>query len=377
LPIFEHNRDQFPSLNYSVPNQFLPIAKSVLHAQRVNLYHEIRLRTTTGISLFCRTISSNAALGAIVNTLVCQDVIVPYVYGWVKQLFDTEAKLCSIFHHFTSLRTLLSEPELLHRLPLTTPIDNAILTVPTLTTLNSLGYDYSLSRSILDLFPQIRNVTIHNRSGSPPVIKSLESILRIPMAPFATPLTPARQLDYLHIDGNFFAPSLQHLVASTIAGVTILSGRTLHLATQLFINSEHRKRLKLFSIGPTPILDNHLLELTHLTHLTLGNNISVGNSFFTNFFPSSSLHSLELQSYFKLNAADLIAACESKPLNFKHLTIDVVGSQREVDELEARWTVDCDVNLMRRVIEVYKAAGVVVKGTASDAVWMEDYSAGN
>jgi hypothetical protein len=180
-------------------------------------------------------------------------------------------------------------------------------------------------------------------------------------------LDSPKLLDSLHLEGNFLAPSLRNLVSSTEAKHVKLEGSNLKIGVGQLRNSEQMKNLTLSTFG-TVILDPPLLKLTHITDLTLSMGVKLGPTFFTDYFPSSSLQSLNLQPDFGLNAADLIRACQNKPASLKTLVIDVLGDSGTVAEVGPAWTEDCDINLMRRLVSVYQSAGVDVQGSALEVL---------
>jgi hypothetical protein len=362
LPIFEHNRDQSGR-----EKTISLIAKPFLHAQRSELYRIVRLYDLDQFIRFSETIRSVNALGPMVKEL--------HMVFWTgetddgswmpKWAEDGEQITRSMFPHLTSLRMLRVTSPVMSRIFLDLATQN-VLTLTTLITLDlRLNNDCdALAQSILAVFPQLHFLDLDFDPDLPlsPTNLTTASIL---------PLDPPKLLDALTLRGNLLASSLSNIVSSTEARCVLLDGVDVDTAVKLLRNSEHMKELALHPTFPTMILDRHLLQLNHIAHLTLNDFVNLGPTFFTDYFPSCSLQSLNLLPRFELKAADLIQACQKKPASLKTLVIDVLGDSESMDECrwkELMWTRDCTVSLMRQLISVYRLAGVKVQGSVNKAV---------
>jgi hypothetical protein len=363
LSIFEHHRTGCHEYN----GPFSLIVKSFLHAQRIELYRGVRFHRLAQFTRFSQTILSVEGIGSMVKYLSIgfsrpgDSVEMRQRRTWTE---EAEGTTRLMFLRLTTLQSLGLDSTELSRTYLGL-VTLELLDGSKIRSLNLSLDDYSLAESILAIFPQLHSLTLEFRL-SLPATHPTTVIIRA--------LDPPKLLESLHLQGNFLASSLRNLISSTEAEYVALTGRNVDAAVISLRNSEQMKNLTLEPSSDTIILDPHLLKLTHITDLTLGTFVNLGPTFFTDFFPSCSLQSLELQYYFGLNAADLIRACQKKPASLQTLVIDVLGDSETLAEDGPAWTEDCDIDLMRRLISVYQSAGVNVKGSALEAVGLESES---
>jgi hypothetical protein len=204
--------------DFSDDNRFLPVAKSLLHFQRENLYRIVGLHPASMVN-FCETMSGSSSLAEIVKRLKyrASDEVRYDRRGNLigAATLETDQAFISILPHLVHLESLtIKAPSIMPS------IFTSYARAPEPSTLTSLELqldDYSLLDLLLPLFPSLHNLFIFIAIDIEPTVSD---ILSDPVF-----LHPPRSLESLAIEADHRSQAVCNLIASTAARVTRLEGR--------------------------------------------------------------------------------------------------------------------------------------------------------
>jgi hypothetical protein len=363
--------------------RFLPIARSLLHSQRVNLYRRVVLKSKLPFAKFCRTLNgtNGIQLGGMVIELdlggfADEDEDYDDEEDMAAQRMVMELLVQSILPKLTRLKILRAYMEAATRpiIPFFSS-PKSLLGASTIVTLHLELEDYSQLHLILPLFPNLLELSLELPTS--PSVSVLESTMA-PDAPSNSTLQ-LRHLNGLFIRGNFTVPSVCQIVASTESKTTILWGVAVHNGLRVLRNSERMESLNIRCNHGDEASQDHgraLLKFTRVKELSLGWQINVERTFFADLFNSNpGLRILTLEEDFPLVASDLISAIMSNPIVGLDLRLNFVGldhyddmdeDDMELDDVD--WPDGCDAEDVQEIMDCQVLARVRVSGSAVDII---------
>jgi hypothetical protein len=360
-------------------HHFLPIVRSLLPSQRINLYRQVVIRSKLAFAKFCRTLNgiNGIELGGMVVKLDIWHVVIVEEGEEDDEDIEsegimTESLVQSILPKLTRLIILKVNPP-----PAARPIipffstPTSLPGTSTIVTLQLRLEDYSQLHLILPLFPNLLDLSLE----LPPYSSALGLESTAPEALPSSTLQP-RQLNDLFIRGNFTVPSVCQIVASTESKTTILWGVAVHNALRVLRNSERMESLDIRCNYGHEASQDHgraLVKFTRVTELSLGRQINVERTFFTDLFKSNpGLKLLTLADEFPLVASDLLSAIRTNPIAGLHLRLHCVDGEdeygEEIDVDDVAWPDGCEAEDVRAIMAWGALARMDVTGSAVDII---------
>jgi hypothetical protein len=368
-------------------HHFLAIVRSLLPSQRMNLYRQVVIRSKLAFAKFCWTLSGTSGIelgGMVVDFTICDSM-------WDEEEDDNmnidparieaeeimmDALVQSILPKLTRLNILK-----VNTLPAARPII-PFFSSPTylpgtssIVTLQLRLEDYSQLHLILPLFPNLLDLSLELPTS--PSVLGIE-YTAAPDAPSNSTLQ-LRHLNRLFIRGNFTVPSVCQIVASTEAKSTILWGVAVHNGLRVLRNSERMESLNIRCNHGDEASQDHgraLVKFTRVKELSLGRQIDVEPTFFTDLFKSNpGLKILTLAEDFPLVASDLISAIKSNPIVGMRLGLNFVGlvphDDMDEDDMElyhVDWPDGCEAEDVQAIMAWGALERMDVTGSAVDII---------
>jgi hypothetical protein len=360
IAIFDH-------FALDLDHRFLPIVRPFLYAQRSNLYRHVSLHDSN-LSKFCRTLSESNEdeIGSMVRELTVRELRSTFLGIKSGGLPLVDEALEIIIPKLTRLTVLDVADDLFSNSLLIYLSTSNSLFSSHVTSLTLDLPDTSQVHAILNLFPSVHHLSIVILD--PPIGKRPKAETSVSI------LLPPRTLELLQItDRTFTSPALQTLISSVDSNSVSFGGVKLRSALKAIRNPICVKSLHLNNLGTQepedgPPLDDTLLKFDRLGYLELRGALALSATFFTKFFKrSTSLASLGMGPGFNLVGADLILACQTKPILLKLLALAVFDPDQLGEELEDSadcWPAECDEESAREIIRVFRKGGVEVLGSA-------------
>jgi hypothetical protein len=376
------------TLNFAsdADRHFLPIVRSLLYSQRINLYRRVRLADELAFAKFCRTLGGNSGieLGGIMMVIeltIDQSTERKYLAEPDDegldhaQEFMIENKVQLILPQLTRLNILRVEAPSAAR-PII-PFFSSATSGPKSSTIVFLQLwleDYSQVHLILPLFPNLLELSLQ----LPASTSLLELASTAPVAPSNSILQP-RNLNRLSVRGNFTVPSVCQIVASTEAKVTTLWGVAVHDGLRVLRNSERMESLTVVCDDDQFSQDHGqaLVKLTKVKELILGWRINVEQSSFADLFKlNPGLKNLTLANDFPLVPSNLISAIRTNPIAGLSLTLNFVSLKEYADpyedEIGVDWPDGCQPKDVLAIMACGALAEIEVTGSAVDIVhWLK------
>lgn len=357
----------FDQFSLDLDHRFLPIVRSFLHAQRIDLYRQVSLHDGN-LNKFCRTLSESNEdeIGSMVRHLTVRELRSTFLGIKFGGLPLVDEALESMIPKLTRLTVLDVADDLFSRSLLTYLSTSNSLFPSHVTSLTLDLQDTSQVHTILNLFPSVDNLSIVILD--PPIGKRPEADTSVSI------LLYPRSFQLLNItDRTFTSPALRTLISSVDSNSFVLAGVKLRSGLKAIRNPTCVKSLHLNNLGTPepeagPPLDDTLLKFDRLGYLELRGALALSTTFFTKFFTRSiPLASLRMGPGFNLVGADLILACQTKPILLKLLALAVFDPDQLGEELEDSancWPAECDEESAREIIRVFRKGGVEVLGSA-------------
>jgi hypothetical protein len=284
--------DNFAS---DLDRHFLPIARSLLRSQRINLYRRVKLNHKLPFAKFCRTLTgkNGIELGRMVEELTLfrraewvseSGIRAIEELEWGGMMIEGQVQL--ILPKLTRLRTFQVRATLSAALPII-PFFSSPTHSPGSQTIVKLRLelaDYTLVHLILPYFPHLLDLSWI----LPPTCSALELDALAPVTALDSPIQP-RQLNRLFLSANFIVPAICGLVASTEATSTSLTGEGIYKGLIALKNSDTMERLAICAEDAAEDEEDHgqvLLKLTKVKRLKLSYDIQIQPTFFVDLFKS-------------------------------------------------------------------------------------------
>jgi hypothetical protein len=369
---------------------FLPIVRSLLYSQRINLYRRVHLADILTLAKFCRTLAGNSGIelgGMVIELTIDQLTERKYLAEPDDEGLDhaqeimIENKVQLILPQLTRLNILRVETPSAARpiIPFFSS-PTSVSGASTIVILRLQLENYDQVRLILPHFPNLLELSL----SLPTYTSMLELESAAPEAPYDSTLQP-RHLNRLFIQSNFTVQSVCQIVASTEAKVTSLFGVAIHNVLRVLRNSEKMESLVLCCNDGDEASQDHgraLVKFNKVKKLNLNWGIRVKRTFFTDLFRSNpGLESLRLGHRFAIVASDLISAIRTNPIAGLRLDLSFVGLEgdyadeddededEDEDDLDdVDWPDGCQPLDVRSIMACGALAGIEVTGSAVDIV---------